>query len=65
MAQLVVHAHVEHALRNAQSALRGLAPGAPGFLSDLHALHAFCRLWAEAWALSRACIVVGMPEDGC
>ncbi len=63
MIQFVVRPRV--VLMRAWYALWALVPGELIFLSDPGALHAFCRLWAEAWALSRACIVVGMPEDGC
>ncbi len=61
MAQRVVRPRVRR-LR-AWFVPRSVAPGRPFRGWEPRALHAFCHLWTEAWALSRACAVLGIPEE--
>ena len=61
MIQFVVRPRV--VLMRAWYALWALVPGELIFMSDPGALHAFCHLWTEVWALSRSCAVVRTPDE--
>ncbi len=49
-----VRTRAELALVQARSALRWLLSDLLMTLEEPHALHAFCRMWSEAWTLARA-----------